>query len=287
MEYNQLMNLQSPSGYAMPFEADERTGLNIVAGYGEQKDADGKEYYNHGMDFKLQPGTWLKAMATGVVTGISSDFKRGFSLMVNYPNYANGRKSAYDVTYYGISKSLSTFGKNVKAGDNIAVCDDTLHIEVRFNGEEMNPVDFLTMMRDNMLVADQVQAQGTGNNDNIASMDFDVRTPYDNQQGEIHQLMDKFFGSYFGDILRKRYHVSENTEQGLRSSFQEGFSGGLFFEHTPSFLNPFGLGSRASSLIGRIQTILIEDFLNYMALMHHVFLSSMGEDEKKKFLTGH
>lgn len=182
------MNLQSPSGYAMPFEADERAGLNIVANYGEQKDAYGKEYYNHGMDFKLQPGTWLKAMATGVVTGISSDFKRGFSLMVNYPNYANGRKSAYDVTYYGISKSLSTFGKNVKAGDNIAVCDDTLHIEVRYNGEEMNPVDFLTMMRDNMLVADQVHAQGAGNNDNIASMDFDVRTPYDNQQGEIHQL---------------------------------------------------------------------------------------------------
>lgn len=159
MEYNQSMNLQSPSGYAMPFEADERAGLNIVANYGEQKDAEGKEYFNHGIDFKLQPGTWLKAMATGVVTGISSDFKRGFSLMVNYPNYANGRKSAYDVTYYGISRSLSTFGKNVKAGDNIAVCDDTLHIEVRFNGEEMNPVDFLTMMRDNMLVADQVQAR--------------------------------------------------------------------------------------------------------------------------------
>lgn len=287
MEYNQSMNLQSPSGYTMPFEADENTGLNIVAEYGKQKDTDGKEYFNHGMDFKLRPGTWLKSLATGVVTGISSDLKRGFSLTVNYPNYADGRKSAYDVTYFGISKSLVTFGKNVKANDNIAICDDTLHIEVHFNGEEMNPVDFLTMMRDNMLVNEQVQAQGAGNNDNIVSMDFDVHTPYDNQEGEIHLLMDKFFGSYLGDILRKRYHVPGSTEQDLRSAFQEGISGGMFFEHTPSLLNLFGLGSRAKSLFERVQTILIEDFLNYLALMHHIFLSSMGEDEKKKFLTGH
>ena len=51
-------------------------------------------------------------------------------------------------------------------------------------------------------------------------------------------------------------------------------------------LNPLGLGCRSCSIIERVQTILITDFLNYLAIMHSVFLSSMSEIEKKKLLTG-
>ena len=47
-------------------------------------------------------------------------------------------------------------------------------------------------------------------------------------------------------------------------------------------LNPLGLGERSLGIIGRVQTLLIHDFLNYLALIHGVFLSSMTEIEKKK-----
>lgn len=81
MEYVQSMNLHSPSGYAMPFEADENTPLDVVSSYGKQSDwQTGKETFNHGMDFRVRRGTWLKALATGVVTGIASDQKRGFNI---------------------------------------------------------------------------------------------------------------------------------------------------------------------------------------------------------------
>ena len=285
MDFVQAMNLHSPSGYAMPFEADENTPLEVTSGYGKQVNPHTcEELFNHGMDFRVRRGTWLKALATGVVTGISSDMKNGFNITINYPNYADGRKSSYDVTYSHISESLCNFGKNVKAGDNVARCDGLLHIEVRFNGEETNPLEFLTMLRDNLLMNSQTQM--TGNNPEIATLDFDVHTPYDGQQGEIDQLMYRYFGSYMNDISRGRYHVPGQTEQGLRDVIAEGASSGAFYEHAPSMLNPLGLGRRSFSIIERVQTILIMDFLNYLAMMHSVFLSSMSEIEKKKLLTG-
>ena len=285
MDYVQAMNLHSPSGYAMPFEADEHTPLEITSGYGAQVNPrTGEETFNHGMDFRVRRGTWLKALATGVVTGIASDLKSGFNITINYPNYADGRKSSYDVVYSHISESLCNFGKNVKAGDNVARCDGHLHLEVRFNGEETNPLEFLTMLRDNLMMNSQTQMEGC--NPEIATLDLDVHTPYDHQQGEIDQLIYRYFGDYMTDIFRGRYHVPGPTEQGLRDVITEGASSGAFYEHAPSMLNPLGLGCRSCSIIERVQTILITDFLNYLAIMHSVFLSSMSEIEKKKLLTG-
>ena len=285
MDYVQAMNLHSPSGYAMPFEADENTPLEVIGHYGKQVNSHtGEETFNHGMDFRVRRGTWLKALATGVVTGIASDLRSGFNITINYPNYADGRKSSYDVTYSHISESLCNFGRNVKAGDNVARCDGHLHIEVRFNGEETNPMEFLTMLRDNLVMASQTQMEGE--NPEIATLDFDVHTPYDDQQGEIDQLMYRYFGSYMSDIFRGRYRVPEPTERNLRGAIAEGVGKGAFYEHAPSMLNPLGLGHRSFSIIERVQTILITDFLNYLAMMQSIFLSSMSENEKKKLLTG-
>lgn len=278
------MNLYSPSGYAMPFEADENTPLEIASSYGKQADSTGGEVFNHGMDFCVRKGTWLKALATGVVSGIASDMQQGFYITINYPNYADRKHGSFDVVYSHISESLCSFGKNVQAGDNVAKCDGILHIEVRFNGEEMNPLEFLTMVRDNLVM--NSQAQMTGANPEIATLDFDVHTPYDAQQGEVDQLMARYFGSYMTDLFRGRYHVPTQTEQGLRDVLAEGARSGAYYEHAPSMLNPLGLGSRSFSIIERVQTILIGDFLNYLAMMHSVFLSSMSEIEKKKLLTG-
>ena len=70
---NQNMNLQSPSGYAMPFELTESEPLEIIKGYGGNE----KEF-NHGIDFKVRPRTWLKSLATGIVSGISSDIQNHY-----------------------------------------------------------------------------------------------------------------------------------------------------------------------------------------------------------------
>ena len=284
MEYNHTMNLISPSGYAMPFELPESCPLEITLGYGKQPHPlTGKDFFHHGVDLKVTPHTWLKALATGVVSGIASDRQKGFNITVNYRNYSAGDNGSFDVTYSHIKEAVCNFGKNVKAGDNIAVCDDTLHIEVRFNGEEVNPLEFLTMVRDNLVVNSQAQMQG--NNPEMATLDFDVHTPYDSQQAEIDQMYQHFFGRYMTDLLMNRYKVPNTTETRLRDVLAEGADSGAYYEHAPSMLNPLGLGARSFGLIGRIQTLLTHDFLNYLALMHGVFLSSMSELDKKKLLT--
>ena len=49
------MNLHLPSGYAMPFEADENTPIEVVSQYGKQVNPHtGEETFNHGMDFSMQ-----------------------------------------------------------------------------------------------------------------------------------------------------------------------------------------------------------------------------------------
>lgn len=47
-------------------------------------------------------------------------------------------------------------------------------------------------------------------------------------------------------------------------------------------LNPLGLWKRAATLIGRIQSLLIADFLNYLAITNQVYLSGTDADSKKK-----
>ena len=279
----QLMNLQSPSGYAMPFELAADQPLEIALGYGEQiHPQTGRQFFHYGVDFKVRPGTWLKALATGVVTGISSDVQRGFNITVNYRNQIGEQIGSYEVVYGKIRQALCNFGKNVKAGDNIAQCDGLLHIEVRYNGSNINPLEFLTMIRDNLIMNDQMQM--SGNNPEIATLDYNVSTPYDDRQEEIDRLMQRFFGRYMTDLALNRYQVPNPTEQAIRDLFVEGARDKVFYEHIPSNLNPLGLGEMAIGLFSRAQTILVYDFLNYLALMHGGFLANTSEDVKKKFL---
>ncbi len=94
------------------------------------------------LTFKVRPNTWLKAR-NRYSLGVSSDIqKKGFNITIIYRNYQPQSKAAYEVTYYHIKESICNFGQNVKAEDNVAVCDDYLHMEVRFNGKEINPLNF-------------------------------------------------------------------------------------------------------------------------------------------------
>lgn len=284
MQYTQSMNLHSPSGYAMPFELSENSPLEISLNYGKQVNPyTGNEFFHHGVDFKVRPGTWLKALATGIVSGIASDMQKGFYITVTYKNYADGDQSSYQVIYSHIKESLCTFGKNVSAGDNVAVCDENLHIEVTFNGEEVNPMEFLTMMRDNLMM--QSQSEMSGKNPEIATMDFDVHTPYDAHKAEIEAMQQKYAASYFWDMLRGKYKVPQDTETHIRDLLTEGANRGIYYEHTPSMMNPLGLGTLSFPFLNILHTAFITDFLNYMALQHGIFLSHMSESDKKKLMT--
>jgi hypothetical protein len=50
----------------------------------------------------------------------------------------------------------------------------------------------------------------------------------------------------------------------------------------PSIANPLGIGPRCMPIAAKVQTLLIGDFLNYLALRHNIFLSSLAPDVKKK-----
>ncbi len=50
----------------------------------------------------------------------------------------------------------------------------------------------------------------------------------------------------------------------------------------PSISNPLGIGQRAMPLACKVQNLLIADFLNYLALRHGIYLSTLSEVLKKK-----
>ena len=55
-----------------------------------------------------------------------------------------------------------------------------------------------------------------------------------------------------------------------------------FFEAIPSMENPMGLGRRSVPLAARVQNLLLEDFLGYLALVHGTCLSTWDDGLKKK-----
>lgn len=285
MKYKATMNLLSASGYAMPFELSENSPLEISLNYGSPVElSNGKKMKSKGTDFKVAPATWLKALATGVVTGINQDPIQGTVVQVTYVNQETAEPCRYDVTYGYVGQVFCRYGQRVNAGDNIAMSKDKLHIEVRYNGELINPVDFLVMVRDNIIMESQKQMDG--NNPEVATMDLGVQTPYDETQNEIDMLCSKYFLRYFVDATLGRYRVPQPTTDALTSLINDGIRQHFIFERIPSSFNPAGLGESSVNWQSRMQTILFEDFQLYLALKHGVFLSTLNELEKKKLLTG-
>ena len=96
-----------------------------------------------GLDIAAPAGTPIKAAADGKV--IFSGYSGGYGYVVKLDN-GNGVE-----TYYGhCSKLYVSTGEKVEAGDIIAAVGSTgnstgnhLHFEVRVNGEEVNPQNYL------------------------------------------------------------------------------------------------------------------------------------------------
>lgn len=271
MQFTQEMMLHSDSGYCMPFE--ERNGdVQMSLGYGKQKHPQtGETFFNHGVDFKVN-NYLLSAVATGKVTGLGNDAIHGIYQVTRYGDY--------EVIYSHLSNVFANYGKEVKAGQVIAVSGRSLHIEVKYKGEELNPLEFLTMIYSNLKVMEQHGRPGAA--PQFVTLDMDVRTAYDKDQKEIEDLMMRFFPDYMTDMSKGIYVLPEHTELALRNIFTMSAMKHYFFETIPSMANPLGMGAKSIPIAERVQNLLIADFLNYLALRHQIFLSSMSAVEKKK-----
>ena len=116
----------------------------------------------------------------------------------------------------------------------------------------------------------------------FVTIDMDVHTMYDKDHKEIEDLMMRWFPDYMQDLSAGIYTLPEHTELALRNMFTMSAMKNYFFETLPSMANPLGMGTRSIPLAEKVQNLLIADFLNYMALRHQIFLSSMSQAVKKK-----
>jgi hypothetical protein len=270
MTYTQEMNLTSSSGYCMPFEERDRD-VQLTLGYGKQQHPKtGEEFFHHGIDFNTN-NYFLAAVADGIVSGIGIDRKK-------YGLYETIKYGKYEVTYSHLSNVFVQFGQKVKAGLAVGVSSDMLHMEVKFNGEEIDPMEFITMLYSNV----KTWSEKGKPRPEFVAIDMDVPNDYDSDKDEIESLMMRFFANYMSDLSGGMYTSPGRTEQSLRHIFSTASLKDYFYESMPSMTNPLGLGHKSIPLIAKVQNLLIGDFLNYMALRHQIFLSSMTSLEKKK-----
>ena len=96
-----------------------------------------------GLDIAATTGTPIKVVADGTVTFASRNGAYGNLVKVNHGN-------GVETWYAHTSKMYVTAGQSVKAGDVIAAVGSTgnstgphLHLEVRVNGEHVNPQIYL------------------------------------------------------------------------------------------------------------------------------------------------
>ena len=130
-----------------------------------------------------------------------------------------------------------------------------------------------------------MQQQGAVGMPDFETIDMDISTDFEDDQEEVEQLMLRFYPDYLSELNNGKYMLPQHTEQSLRNIFSLSAIKNYFYEVIPSLSNPLGIGQRAVPVAAKVQTLLIGDFLNYMALRHQIFLSTLSENDKKKLLT--
>jgi len=273
MNINHEMILLSKSGYCMPF--DDRGGqVEIALGYGEQEDpVNGEKFFHHGIDLKTH-FYMLSAVADGIVSGIGSGSHLGIYVVITYDD-------KYAVRYAHLSSVHATFGQRVKAGTVVGVSGkDILHIDTHYLDEEIDPIDFITMLYAN--VKSQYHNLSNGETPEFVSLDMNIETRYDKDKEEVEKLMLNYYPAYMQELMDGTYQTGESTAQSLRNLFSMGTLKHYFFETLPSMANPMGITQRSAPLVAKAQNILIGDFLNYLAVRHQLFLSSLDDIQKKK-----
>lgn len=270
---NQDKFLESESGFCMPFfteEGDKIKELEILLDYGDQTHPKtGEKFFHNGVDF-MSNHKPLYGLASGIVVSVARDIELENTLTVKYGNYI--------VKCGHLDNIFVNYGDRVVAGQPIAQCGNILHFEVRTDEGVYQPFDFLAILYGNINI---LRSMGMDNHPYMVTMSTPVKTKYDNDQEEIQSLMMRWLPNYFNDMQLGNYIPSQNTEQALRNIFSKAAERNYFFENTPFLGNPLGLGNRSSLLIGKVQSVIIEDFLRYMAGKYNIYLSSCTEEEKK------
>ncbi len=98
--------------------------MEIIKPYGESSDGT----FNHGVDFKTR-NFLIAAVADGQVCGAMND-RDGASLMLRHGDYL--------VTYSRLKTRFAQVDQKVKAGTVVGMAGESLHIEVKYQEEEIN-----------------------------------------------------------------------------------------------------------------------------------------------------
>lgn len=267
------MLLESESGYMMPFALEEKEELPTTLGYGKQRHPMTGEEFNHlGVDFAIKNRD-LYAVASGMIVGAGND--------ALHDNYIVAKYGKYEVTYGHLAEAYTGYGESVSAGDKIAKSGDFLHVGIRFNGQDIDPMVFLSMIWANIqqLAAMGIQKQPT--EESLGTKN--IKNSFDKDYVSILMLMLRWLPSYMNDLRNRAYNPPPRAESSLRNIFAQAASKNYFFESIPSVANPLGLSERSVPLAEKIQDILIHDFLSYLALNHNIYPETWDENEKKNF----
>lgn len=266
--------LESPSGFMMPFVFADGTEVQQLLGYGEQTHPNSGERFDHkGIDF-VADHIPLLAVASGTVVGVGND--------AVHEDYIITRYGKFEVKYGHVQEIYCRYGTNVVAGQQIAQSGAFLHFEVRVDGQTINPEDFLSMLFGNVA---QLESMGIKGHPQLVSFNVPVHTDYDQDQSEIVDLMLRWFPTYLNDMRLGAYQPADRLEQSLRNIFSQAAEKNYFFEEIPAVSNPLGLSVRGGALAGKVQNLIIGDFLSYLATRHNVYVSTWGEAQKKKFMS--
>lgn len=123
------------------------SNMNITSSFGGRQDPLGRGYLNHtGVDFSGGTGTPIYAAGEGLVTRAGP--ARGYGNLIVI-NHGNGLETWYAHMY---SNHIGVrVGQHVKRGDHIGGIGSAgnstgphLHFEVRYNGQPVNPMPYLS-----------------------------------------------------------------------------------------------------------------------------------------------
>lgn len=268
------MLLESASGFMMPFALGEKEELKVILPYGEQTHPKTGERFQHqGVDYAVKDKP-LYAIASGMIIGAGHDSV--------HENYIVSRYGKYEVTYGNVSEAYTPYGTDVKAGQEIARAGDFLHMEVRFNGKVLDPENFIAMIWANI---QQLAAMGITRQPTTEALgDRKISTKYDDSQNEIMTLMLRWLPTYMNELRTKTYMPPKKMEASLRNILSKAADKNYFYETMPNLSNPLGLSERSAPLIEKIQEILIEDFLGFLAVRQGIYPQSWDDSQKKNFL---
>lgn len=129
------MLLESGSGFMMPFPLRDDEELQTTLGFGlQQHPTGGQKFEHHGVDL-LTSGKPLYSIATGTVIGAGHD-----SI---HEDYIIAKYGKYEVKYGHITEAYCPYGTSIRAGQEIGKSGQFLHLEVRFDGVTIDPLEFL------------------------------------------------------------------------------------------------------------------------------------------------